>query len=100
MKRFARILASTLIAFSILTAPTLVSAQDAGPIVIDTQEGDDIPSTGASPEPTHAPATPETGLAPTENKLLQNGIVFIIGGTLGAGIGLGVIALKKRQTQN
>ncbi|MCA9301536.1 hypothetical protein H6801_01510 [Candidatus Nomurabacteria bacterium] len=100
MKKFARILILTLVAFSILTTPTLVSAQDAGPIVIDTQEGDDIPSTGAAPESTPAPATPETGFAPTENKLLQNGIIFTIGGTLGAGIGLGIVALKKRQAQN
>ena len=100
MKKLTRILSSTLIAFSVLTAPVVVNAEDAGPIIIDTESGGEVPSTGATPETPATPATPDTGFAPTENKLLQNGIIFVIGGSLGVGIGFGVVALKKRRLQN
>lgn len=84
MKKFASILTSGLMAISLLAVPVVVHAQDPDPILIDT--------------PSDAPTTPDTGIAPPNSKLTQNALVFTTGGLLGAGLGLGLISLKKKQS--
>jgi len=92
MKKFARILISATTVVSMVVSPIAVHAQDASPIVID----DTLPTTGAT---TPAPATPDTGIAPPSNKLVQNGAVFVGGGLLGTLLGLGVINYRKSKLQ-
>ena len=89
----------------ILVVPSTVRAQQSG--VIEVGGGQSpaapttpLPSTGgsdaAAPAQAPAPATPNTGIAPSENKPMQNALVFIGGGALGAGIGFGIITVRKK----
>ncbi len=95
MKKLASILTSGLMAISLLAVPVVVHAQDPDPILIDTPSDTPttVPTTGAD-----TPTTPDTGIAPPNSKLTQNALVFTTGGLLGAGLGLGLISLKKKQS--
>lgn len=82
LAKISLITALTLFTFT----PVAVLAQEG---VIDVGGGDTttLPETGAG--------VPDTGIAPTENKAVQNIAVFAGGSLLGVGIGLGVIKLRK-----
>lgn len=89
MKKFLRIVAASLTVLSITLAPVAVHAQ-----VVEEVESDPttaLPSTGGTDV-----AAPDTGIAPS-NRVAQNSAVFIGGSLLGAGIGLGVIAFRKKK---
>lgn len=85
LTKLSLIIAAT---FFVLT-PSVVLAQEEDIIDIETEETTSIPATGA----------PDTGIAPTENKAVQNAAVFIGGSLLGAGIGLGVLKFKKNSLE-
>lgn len=99
MKKIARILTPVLIAAALLVAPLAVQAQvidipsDEDPVPT-TGFTDTLPETGAStPEPT---AAPDTGFGPSDNMVVANLSVFVVGGLMGAALGYGIIFLKKR----
>lgn len=84
MKKTFQILAIVfgLTAFGL--APVVVQAQAND--IIEVEDGT-IPSAGA----------PDTGIAPKENKVLQNAAVFVGGSLLGAGIGLTFLTMRKKR---
>jgi hypothetical protein len=97
MKKIARIFTPVLIVAALLLVPLSTHAQ-----VIDlpneeeptpTTTTEEIPSTGAAPTPTVAP---DTGFSPSENKVLANLSIFVIGGAMGGALGYGVVFLKKK----
>ena len=97
MKKIARILASIVTITSLTLVPMAVQAQEdvieVGDGTTTTSETTSLPSTGASVQ------APDTGIAPSENKVVQNLAVFVGGGMLGAGLGLGIITLKKKRLE-
>lgn len=93
---------SSLMILSILLVPVAVHAE--GPIEVDSPpetptESSTLPQTGAAPTPTPTPTTPDTGIAPPSNKVMQHIIVFIAGGVLGAGVGFGILTIRKYRTE-
>lgn len=58
-------------------------------IDIENEETTTLPVTGA----------PDTGIAPSNNAVVQNTAVFIGGSLLGAGIGLGILKLRKNSSE-
>ncbi len=93
MKKIARILSLIVTVTALTLVPVAVHAQS----TIDindptTTDPTTLPTTGAE-----TPATPDTGIAPTENKLVANSLVFIGGGALGAALGYGFLTYRKRQ---
>ncbi len=68
--------------------PVLVHAQEVEEVVPDPTS---LPSTGGTEV-----AAPDTGIAPS-NRVAQNSAVFIGGSLLGAGVGLGIVALRKKK---
>lgn len=96
MKKIARIITPVLMVAALLVAPLSVQAQ-----VIDVPSDEDpvpttgtLPETGASaPQPT---AAPDTGFGPSDNMVVANLSVFVVGGLMGAALGYGIIFLKKR----
>lgn len=89
MKKIARIFASLLTVATLTLLPTVVHAQTIESIEVD---GSALPTTGAE-----TPATPDTGFAPSDNKVLKNSLVFITGSALGAGLGYGYLAARKKR---
>lgn len=98
MKKIARILLSATTALSLLVVPVVVQAQDADPIVVDDPfVTDQLPATGATPEPV-TPTTPDSGIAPPA-ELAKSAAVFVGGSALGAGLGFGLVSMRKKQLQ-
>lgn len=96
MKKIASILTPVLIVAALLVVPLGVQAQ-----VIDVPVDEEIPApTATDPLPSTGAGTPttapDTGFAPSENKVVANLSVFVIGGLLGAGLGYTFIAFKKK----
>lgn len=89
MKKILTKLSLIIAATFFVLSPSVVLAQEEDIIDIETEETTSIPATGA----------PDTGIAPPENKAVQNAAVFIGGSLLGAGIGLGVLKLKKNSLE-
>lgn len=94
MKKIIQI-ASIVLGLTVLSfSPAIVvHAQSSGVIEVGEEDAP-IPSTGA---PTSTPAAPDTGIAPVENRFLQNAAVFIGGSLLGAGIGLSILNMRKKR---
>lgn len=101
-KSIAKVIATSAILAALVVVPGAVHAQESGVIEV----GDGSTTTSASPTPTTdvpstgateaAPATPNTGIAPSENKLAQNALVFIGGGAIGVALGYGIITIRKK----
>lgn len=90
MKKFLQILVAAVAVVSFGLAPVVVQAQTVEEIDDPTTT---LPSTGGSEV-----AAPDTGIAPTNN-VVRNTAVFIGGSLLGAGIGLGFVAMKKKKLE-
>lgn len=71
--------------------PVAVHAQ-VEPVTVG--DGTTIPTTGGTE--TTTPATPDTGIAPQDNKLTTNALIFIGGSALGAAAGYGAIVLRRK----
>lgn len=80
----------TIITFLTVLTFTLV------PVAVHAQE-DVLTVDGDTTTTTETAGIPETGIAPKESGLFKSSAVFLIGSTLGAGVGLSILALKKRQ---
>lgn len=103
MKKLIHFTATSALLAVLIVAPVSVSAQDGGVIEVG---GGTTSTTETTPTPTTTlpttggsettPAAPKSGIAPTKNKLAQNALVFLGGGALGAGLGLGIIAVRKK----
>lgn len=95
MKKIASIVTPALIVATLLFAPLSVQAQ-----VIDVPSDDPLPTTNTLPETGASTPTPtvapDTGFGPSDNKVIANLSVFIVGGLMGAALGYGVIFLKKK----
>lgn len=102
MKKIVRIITPLFIVAALLAVPLGVQAQVIDIPADDEDESllmtdfdtDPLPSTGAeTPTPV---AAPDTGFGPSENKVVANLSVFMIGSLLGASLGYGAIVLKKK----
>lgn len=91
MKKITRILLATITMLSIGLAPAVVHAQIGA--VEEVGGPSALPQTGGTDV-----QAPDTGIAPS-NRVAQNAAVFIGGSLLGAGIGFGVITLKKKRQE-
>ena len=87
MKRLSRILVSLATVVSLGLTPVAVHAQ-VEELEPTTTE---LPSTGGTEV-----QAPDTGIAPS-NRVAQNAVVFGGGSLLGAGIGLGIVTLRKKR---
>lgn len=98
MKKIARIITSFIAALSLVLTPVIAHAQ-VQPLEVGgtstTDTSGTIPTTGGE-----TPATPDTGIAPAENKVAANAIVFIGGSAIGAAIGYGFLTLRKKNLKN
>ncbi len=95
MKKITRIFASFLTISALTLVPVAVHAQESDDVIsVDssTSTGTTLPATGGSEV-----KAPETGVAPS-NKVAQNSAVFIGGSLLGAGVGLGIVTLRKKKS--
>lgn len=89
MKKIVQFVAAFITVLSIGLAPVAVQAQ-----VVEEVEPTDtttLPQTGGV-------QAPDTGIAPS-NRVAQNAAVFIGGSALGAGLGLGIVVLRKKKFQ-
>ncbi|MFO0971198.1 MAG: hypothetical protein U0520_02490 [Candidatus Saccharimonadales bacterium] len=97
MKKIASILSSIITVAALTFVPAVVHAQSTIDIGDSTSGTTDpttpLPSTGG----TDTPATPDTGIAPSENKVVANSLVFVGGAALGAALGYGFLSYRKRQ---
>ncbi len=89
MKKILQLLVASLAVLSIGFTPVVVHAQ--GVETVDEPDTTALPSTGGTEA-----AAPDTGIAPS-NHVAQNTAVFVGGSILGAGIGLGLVALRKKK---
>lgn len=102
MKKFTLIIASMLVAV-VLSGSQIVNAQATEDITLDDLPSDfsslDVDTAEAADtttDTTETAAVPDTGFAPTENKVLASSMVFIGGAALGGALGFGLIQLKKK----
>ncbi len=93
MKKISNLLASFIITASLVFTPAIAFAQDVPEVTVSE-------TTTPTSTPTTTAGVPETGVAPAPSKLAQNTLVFAIGGTVGAAIGLGIITLRKKNTRS
>jgi hypothetical protein len=91
MKKLLQITAISLVLLSVLLIPSVARAEDAEP-VDDSGVTTSLPDTGAAEEV----SAPDTGIAPS-GRVAQNTAVFVGGSLLGAGIGFGVVTLRKKK---
>lgn len=89
MQKIKRLVVSFITVLTFALVPVSVHAQED----VVTVDGDPTDTTT-----TETVGIPETGIAPKEGGLFTSSAVFLAGSTIGAGVGLGVLALKKRQT--
>lgn len=98
-KFFALTLSFILLSFSLVTIG--VHAQ-ADPIPIDEEPDttllDEEPEEEVPAEETKAGA-PDTGIAPSENRLVASSLVFIGGAALGGALGFGFVQYKRKSQQ-
>ena len=98
MKKYTHKLIASFMALSLLLTPSVALAQS----VEDVTVGDDEFTTLDVDETTETTdaevaGVPDTGFAPTDNKLIASSSIFIGGAALGGLIGLGYVQLKKRK---
>lgn len=91
MKKAARFLTSSLTLALLALTPVAVHAQSSDG-VIDVGSG----TTSSSTTSTTTAGIPNTGAAP-ENRFVQSSRIFALGSLVGAGIGLGIITLRKKR---
>lgn len=96
MNKFTNIIVTLSIVLAGVVAPVSVFAQ-----VPTVEVEDELPTTTTEVTPqaesTPTAGVPETGIAPQSSKLLQNTLIFILGSSLGAGIGYGIVSYKKKR---
>lgn len=102
MKKIASKITPFLIAAALFVVPLGVQAQgvvdvtdDTPPQGVQQTPNDALPETGAAPT-----VAPDTGFAPTENKVVANISVFTIGSLMGIALGYGIVFLKKKLQNN
>lgn len=99
MKKITTLLATLLSVFALLLVPVVgVQAQAEDPIVID-DPSEVTPSAEDEEAEDEVAGIPETGFAPAENKVAANLAVFLGGSALGAALGFGVLAFRKKYSQ-
>ena len=97
MKKITQIFASISIVSSLLFVPASVLALDIPSVDVTTT---DVTDPTATTDPTTTSAgVPETGIAPQQSKLAQNTVVFLVGSSIGAALGVGIISARKKKTQ-
>lgn len=91
MKKIIRKIAASATVISLTLTPAMVHALGVEEVDSIPDTTTEIPSTGGTEV-----AAPDTGIAPSNN-VVKNSAVFIGGSLLGAGIGLGVVAMRKKK---
>lgn len=94
MKKITRIIASASIVSSLLFTPAIALAQDIPSIDVDTTD-----TTVTDTTATDTAGVPETGVAPQQSKLAQNSVVFLVGSSIGAALGAGLVVARKKKSQ-
>jgi hypothetical protein len=99
MKKYTHKLVASFMAVSLLLTPSVVLAQAVEDVTIGGSESTtlDVSETSTATTGVEAAGVPDTGFAPTDNKLIASSSVFIGGAVLGGLIGLGYVQLKKRK---
>lgn len=101
MKRLSLLLVAVL-AITFVTSRAVVRAEtitlddpdSSSSSALDADTATDTSSTTDSE--TKAATVPDTGFAPTENKVFTSSMVFLGGAALGGAIGFGIIQLRKK----
>jgi len=106
MKKIKNYIALSVLIFSILLTPVVVKAEVI-PIDGDTSTDSSILGTDSPDTPTDTANTaetnqdsagvPDTGFAPTQNKILASSSVFIGGALLGGLLGFGIIKYRQKK---
>lgn len=94
MTKMYRQVTTFIATLGLLLIPSVAMAQDVPTVEVETS----TPTTTTETTPTTTAGVPETGIAPEPSNLLRNSAVFVVGGTVGAAIGLGIISLKRRKS--
>lgn len=99
MKKIAEIITVTAIVLSALIVPAATFAQVPEEEVptVEITDTDPLPTTTTDTTTPTTAGVPETGIAPQPSKLLQNTLIFIVGSSIGAGIGYGIVSYKKNR---
>ena len=95
MKKIAQLLTVTAIVLSALIVPVATFAQDVP--TVEITDTDPLPTTTTDTTTPTTAGVPETGIAPQPSKLLQNTLIFIVGSSIGAAIGFGIVSYKKNR---
>ncbi len=77
-----------------LLIPSVAMAQDVPTVEVETT----TPTTTTQTAPTTTAGVPETGIAPKPSNLIRNSAVFVVGGTVGAAIGLAIVTIKRQKS--
>lgn len=99
MKKITQLLSATFIVASLLLLPVVAQAQDVPVVEVGTSDPDPVTTSDVTPTSTTTDTTagvPSTGFAPQPSKLAQYTVTFILGGSIGAAVGFGIVSLKKR----
>lgn len=99
MKKITALITSLSIISSLVLLPGIVLAEDTGipSIDVSTADATSDPSTTSTTDTTAG--VPETGIAPQQSKLAQNSVVFLVGSSVGAALGVGIVAARKKKSQ-
>lgn len=96
MKKTIQLLATITTVFALLLVPVIsVQAQSEDPIIIE----DDFEMTPTQEDTDEVAGIPDTGIAPADNRLATNVAVFVGGSAIGAALGFGALALRKKYSQ-
>ena len=100
MKRITKLFTSLAVALSLFVAPAAVMAQSADIPTVEVGTADTSSTSSTDTSTTSTTSTtagvPQTGIAPQPSALARNLAVFAVGGTVGALMGLGIVAYKKQ----
>ena len=99
MKRISLLVLSLLL-LSTLTASSVVRAQSTDTLDggTDTKTADATDTTSDTTDQTNTQtaSVPDTGFAPTQNKMFAQAMVFIGGAALGGALGFGIVQIRKK----
>ncbi len=106
MNKTKKLIVLALVIFSLVLAPTVARAEvipidgdtSTNSSILGTDTTDTSTDTAAAAETNQDSAgVPDTGFAPTQNKILASSSVFVVGAILGGLLGFGVIKYRQKK---
>ena len=94
MKKVTSLIALISIVSSLVFLPVAVLADDIPSVDVNTS---DATTTTTTTDTTAG--VPDTGIAPQKSKLAQNSVVFLVGSSVGAALGAGIVVARKKKSQ-